>query len=90
MERRGAEDLQGRREDDAQTAAEIDHLRQRWPGEWRDGARCAFLRRFDGARAAGGYPVGFHRWTLDRRNAWLSGFNRGFHDRLRRTQEIAK
>ena len=58
-------------------------LREQCPVEWRDGARCAFLMRFDGARERGGYPIGFHRWPLDRRNAWFTGFNRGFHDRIR-------
>lgn len=56
--------------------------REQWPVEWRDGARCAFLMKFDGPRERGGYPVGFHGWPLDRRNAWFAGFNRGFHDRL--------
>ena len=58
-------------------------LRQRWPHEWRDAARCGFLHRFDGEREEGGYPRGFHLWRVDRRNAWFSGFNVGFHDRLR-------
>jgi hypothetical protein len=57
--------------------------REQWPVEWRDGARCAFLMQFDGPREKGGYPIGFHRWPLDRRNAWFAGFNRGFHDRMR-------
>jgi hypothetical protein len=63
-------------------ADEIDQLRAQWPAEWRDGARCAFLREFPGDREAGGYPCGFHRWPLERRNAWIAGFNTGFHDRL--------
>jgi hypothetical protein len=65
-------------------------LRERWPDEWRDGARCAFLRRFDGEREKGGYPKGFHQWPLDRRNAWCAGFNVGFHDRLRLAREDAR
>jgi hypothetical protein len=63
-------------------ADEVARLTQRWPDEFRDGARCAFLRRFDGARQKGGYPPGFDHWPLERRNAWFAGFNRGFHDRL--------
>ena len=39
---------------------EIDALRSRWPEEFRDGARCAFLRAFPGERERGGYPRGFH------------------------------
>jgi hypothetical protein len=31
-------------------ADELARLTQRWPDEFSDGARCAFLRRFDGAR----------------------------------------
>jgi hypothetical protein len=63
-------------------ADEVARLTQRWPDEFCDGARCAFLRRFDGDRQDGGYPTGFHHWSLERRNAWFAGFNRGFHDRL--------
>jgi hypothetical protein len=69
---------------------ELTILQARWPDEFRDGARCAFLRRFDGEREPGGYPRGFHRWPLERRNAWFAGFNVGFHDRLRRTREMAQ
>ena len=64
------------------TPDEVARLTQRWPDEFRDGARCAFLRRFDSARQAGGYPSAFHHWSLERRNAWFAGFNRGLHDRL--------
>ncbi len=69
---------------------DVARLRRRWPDEFRDGARCAFLLRFDGDRETGGYPRGFHHWPLDRRNAWFAGFNVGFHDRLRLAQEVAK
>jgi hypothetical protein len=61
---------------------EAPRLRQRWPDEFRDGARCGLFLRFDGAREKGGYPGGFHFWVLERRNAWFAGFSRGFHDRL--------
>jgi hypothetical protein len=64
-------------------AGEVARLRSRWPDEFRDGARCAFLQRYDGDRERGGYPLGFHCWPLDQRNAWFAGFNVGFHDRLR-------
>jgi hypothetical protein len=62
-------------------------IRARWQTEFDDGARCAFLCNFPGERESGGYPRGFHRWSPDRRNAWVEGFNRGFHDRLRRSSE---
>jgi hypothetical protein len=65
-------------------------LSRRWPSEFRDGARCAFLLRFDGNREKGGYPCGFHHWQFDRRDAWFAGFNVGFHDRLRLVREAAK
>ena len=47
-------------------AEEVTRLRSRWPSEFKDGARCAFLRRYDGERERGGYPLGFLRWALDR------------------------
>jgi hypothetical protein len=65
-------------------------LREQRPIEWRDGARCAFLLRFDGDREQGGYPRGFHRWPQRRRNAWFAGFNKGYHDRMRVLQEEAR
>jgi hypothetical protein len=76
--------------DNNRVEREIAELRSRWPDEYRDGARCAFLRRFDGDRQAGGYPRGFLRWPADRRTAWFCGFNVGFHDRLRLAREMAK
>jgi hypothetical protein len=68
---------------------EVARLTQRWPNEFRDGARKAFLRRFDSTRQEGGYPAGFHHWPPERRNAWFAGFNRGFHDRLSLVQTEA-
>jgi hypothetical protein len=62
-------------------------IRARWQAEFDDGARCAYLLKFPGPRAPGGYPIGFSDWPLDRQNAWFAGFNRGFHDRLRRSSE---
>jgi hypothetical protein len=62
-------------------------IRTRAQAEFDDGARCAFLCEFPGEREAGGYPRGFHQWALDRRNAWFSGYSRGFHDRLRSASE---
>ena len=67
-------------------ADEVAGITRRWPAEFRDGARCAFLLRFDDDREKGGYPRGFHHWPLDRRNACFAGF----HDRLRLAQEVAK
>jgi len=63
--------------------AERARLKRAWPDEFADGARCALLREFPGDREKGGYPRGFHRWPLDRRNAWFSGYNLGYHQRGR-------
>jgi hypothetical protein len=72
---------------EASMTPEQTAIRARFQVEFDDGARCAFLLKFPGERESGGYPRGFHRWSPDRRNAWLAGFNRGFHDRLRRSSE---
>jgi hypothetical protein len=65
---------------------EVDLIRARWRTAWEKGARDGF----EGERDGGSYPRGFHAWPLDRRNAWYSGFNRGFQDRLRLAQnEVA-
>ena len=68
--------------------ADSDGLRRRWPDEWVDGARCGFLQRYDGKREPGGYPLGFHRWPLERRNSWFCGFNFGRPERQRALMEV--
>jgi hypothetical protein len=73
--------------EETRSGEEAARLRQRWPTEFRDGARGALLMRFDGQREPGGYPLGFNGWPLERRNAWFAGFNGGFHDLLRLLQE---
>jgi hypothetical protein len=78
----------GEADDRKKKAARIRALiRQRWPAEFDDGARSAFLRRSDGPREKGGYPLGFHGWPLARRDAWFAGFNLGRIDRLRLEEE---
>jgi len=67
---------------DRDAEREIEALRECWPDEFRDGARCALLRTFPGERERGGYPKGFHQWPLDRRNAWFSGYCVGYLERL--------
>jgi hypothetical protein len=69
--------------DRARVADEIAILRALWPAEWERGARTGFEGEPDG----GSYPPNFHTWPLDRRNAWFSGFVRGYLDRLRITSE---
>jgi hypothetical protein len=71
-------------------ADELETLRKAWPGEYMDGARFAFLRRVNGRREPGGYPAAFHAWSLQRRNAWFAGFNRGSCDRFRASQKEAR
>ena len=66
---------------DPKAEREREALLNRWPDEFRDGARCALLREYPGDRERGGYPRGFHQWLLDRRNAWFAGFNLGHHQR---------
>ena len=65
------------------TNIELATLCEQWPNEFRDGARCGFLKEHKARREPGGYPIGFNRWPLARRNAWFAGFNQGLHDRLR-------
>jgi hypothetical protein len=73
-------------QDSARVAEERAMLRARWRSAWEHGARVGF----EGERRQGGsYPQGFARWPLDQKNAWYSGFNRGFHDRLRLASEEA-
>jgi hypothetical protein len=56
-------------------------IRAAWHVEFDEGARCGALQKFDGEREAGGYPLGFHSWPLERRNAWYAGFNAGYTEK---------
>jgi hypothetical protein len=67
--------------------AERARLKTTWPAEFADGERSAFLKRFDGKREMGGYPLGFHQWALERRNAWYCGYYYGL---LQRQRDLAK
>jgi hypothetical protein len=67
--------------DRARVDDEIEQLRSKWPAEWEHGARTGF----EGERDGGSYPPNFHIWEIGPRNAWFSGFVRGFLDRLRFT-----
>jgi hypothetical protein len=58
-------------------------IRAKWIDEYRDGARCGADLKINGPREIGGYPKGFHEWLLERRNAWLAGFNMGYSERAR-------
>ena len=65
-------------------------IRAAWPDEFRDGARCGLSQKYEGPREAGGYPMNFNSWPIDRRNSWWSGFNAGRLDRLRHEAERAR
>jgi hypothetical protein len=64
-------------------------LKDKFPAEFRDGARTAFLGKGDGTREKGSYPLGFHSWPIDRRNAWFAGFNHGMLERVAREKALA-
>jgi hypothetical protein len=64
-------------------------LKQAWPEAFADGERVAFLQRFAGERERGGYPRAFHRWPLNRRNAWFCGYNFGLLEREWALMEFA-
>ena len=64
-------------------------LQRLWPDEFADGERCAFHKRHPGRREPGGYPLGFHRWPIERRNAWCCGYNIGLIERRSSLKELA-
>jgi hypothetical protein len=63
------------------TSAALKILRTHWPDEFKDGVDCGLLNEFPGVHEPGGYPNGFHSWPLERRNAWIAGFNVGYTKR---------
>ena len=54
------------------------YIRRDFPREFTDGENMGAGWEPDGEREKGGYPVGFHAWPLERRNAWFAGFNLGY------------
>jgi hypothetical protein len=60
---------------------EAARLRARWPSEWAQGARAGFEGK--------SYPAGFSAWSIDRKNGWWSGYNRGRVDRVLLASEEA-
>jgi hypothetical protein len=74
---------------DGNAEAVLKRLQDKWSSEFRDGARCGFLKGHEGVRGSGGYPPGFDHWQLERRNAWFGKFNVGFHDRSRLSKSEA-
>jgi hypothetical protein len=39
--------------------------------------------------AGGGYPLGFHAWSVNQKNAWFCGFNLGYVKRPRMRASLA-
>jgi hypothetical protein len=70
------------------TEVERARFKRLWPDEFRDGERCAFLRKFKGKRESGGFPLGFHTWPLERKNSWYCGYNIGLIERQRALVEM--
>ncbi|WP_363347150.1 hypothetical protein [Methylocystis echinoides] len=58
------------------TTAARERIRAEFADEYDAGARAGFTDSPD-------YPVGFHSWPLERRDAWFAGFNVGRCDRLK-------
>ena len=53
------------------------YIRRDFPREFADGESMGAGWEPGGEREEGGYPLGFHGWPLERRNAWFAGFNLG-------------
>ena len=60
---------------------ELERLKRDFWQIYCAGARDAFSMAFAGPRTSDGFPADFHRWRTDWKNAWLLGFDAGFHDR---------
>jgi hypothetical protein len=62
--------------------------RKRWraayPDDFDDGFAHGFFGRAQSDRdpSGGNYPLGFHAWSTNRKDAWFSGFNLGYVKRL--------
>jgi hypothetical protein len=59
------------------------YIRRDFPREFTDGESMGAGWEPGGEREKGGYPLGFHEWALERRNAWFAGFNLGYARRKR-------
>ena len=58
------------------------YLHRKFRSEFNDGAVYGAGWVPSDEREKGGYPLGFHDWQLERRNAWFAGFNVGYQRRL--------
>jgi hypothetical protein len=69
--------------------------RKRWRAayldEFNNGFEIGFFGKAKSAArdpAGGDYPLGFHAWSKNRKDAWFCGFNLGYVKRLRTDCEI--
>jgi hypothetical protein len=68
--------------------------RKRWraayPDEFDDGFQIGFFGKAKSARDPAGsdYPLGFHGWSRNLREAWFCGFNLGYIKRVRTDSEV--
>ena len=60
---------------------ERDRLKALHPEVYRDGELAGLGKLPPGTRERGGYPISFHQWPRDRRDAWAAGFNVGHSQR---------
>jgi hypothetical protein len=69
---------------------ERKRLRAAYPDEFDDGFEIAFFGKAMSVRdpAGGDYPLGFHGWSIKRKEAWFCGFNLGYVKRPRTDCEI--
>ena len=60
---------------------ERERIRRAYPIEFADGAKRAYRGDYL-------YPAGFQQWSIERRNAWFSGFNLGYCDRKKSISHV--
>ena len=60
---------------------ERERLKALHPEVYHDGELAGLGKLPPGTRERGGYPISFHQWPRDRRDAWTAGFNVGYHAR---------
>jgi hypothetical protein len=70
--------------------------RQAWclhtaePNIFEAGARAGFSLAFDRDADGDGYPGRFKKWSAQKRDSWVAGFDYGFHARMRLADELAR
>jgi hypothetical protein len=61
----------------AQAHAERAAYREKFPQEFEHGFLSGFMGDSQQPCEAAGYPLGFHSWPLEKRNAWFCAWNAG-------------